>query len=53
MTAEQITAATTQFTDAIGSVSTPIITIMGAGIAIAVIFVLFKVGKKALNKSTS
>lgn len=48
-----ITAMTTKFTEAIGGLSTPVQTILGAGVVLIVIFAVYKIGKKAFNKSTS
>lgn len=48
-----IAALVSSFTDNINSMKTPVITIMGAGIVFTAIFGVYKLGKKAFNKSTS
>lgn len=48
-----ITALVSSFTDNINSMKTPVITIMGAGIIFTAIFGVYKLGKRAFNKSTS
>lgn len=48
-----ITTLVTSFTDNITAMKTPVITIMGAGIIFTAIFGVYKLGKRAFNKSTS
>lgn len=48
-----ITALVSSFTDNINSMKTPVISIMGAGIIFTAIFGVYKLGKRAFNKSTS
>lgn len=44
---------TKSFTDAISGLQAPVLGILGAGVAVVVIFAVYKIGKKAFNKSTS
>lgn len=48
-----ITAMTSKFTEVIGQLPGAVQGILIAGIAIAVVFVVYKIAKKAFNKSTS
>ncbi|WP_162624496.1 major capsid protein [Acetobacterium sp. KB-1] len=53
MTAENITAVQTAFTDAIGDMSAPVIAIMTAGLGLTVIFAVYKLAAKAFKRSTN
>lgn len=53
METSSMTALTTQFTDAIGDLSAPVLAIMGAGIAITLLIVGFKVLRKVFKGSVN
>ena len=48
-----ITEMTKSFTDAISGLQAPVLGILGAGVAIVVVFAVYKIGKKAFGKSIS
>lgn len=48
-----LTTLTTSFTGAIDDVKTPVLTILGAGVVITVIFAAYKLLKGGFKKGTS
>ncbi|MEG0074948.1 MAG: hypothetical protein RR691_03575 [Eubacterium sp.] len=53
MGASDLTTLQTSFTTALTDMKAPILAIMGAGVAITLIFVVYKALKKAFKNSTN
>lgn len=53
MTAADVTGITDQFVSAIGLLKAPVVSILGAGIVIVMLFIVFNLAKKGTKKATS